>query len=121
MKRPTAVLAFSGGLDTTVILHWLMNNGWDVATYAADLGQPGADLEEAGTKARTMGAVDSFVEDLRSELLDEFFLQLLQMHARYEGRYLLGTSIARIPTARGQMRYAKRIGGNVLVHGSTGK
>ncbi len=53
--------------------------------------------------------------------MDEFFLPVLQMHARYEGRYLLGTSIARMPTARGQMRYAKRIGGNVLVHGSTGK
>ena len=107
MRRPLAVLAFSGGLDTTVILHWLMQNGWDVATYTADLGQPGADLEEAREKARRLGAVDSFVEDLRSELLDEFFLPLLQMHARYEGRYLLGTSIARIPTARAQVRYAK--------------
>ena len=121
MARPLAVLAFSGGLDTTVILHWLRQQGWDVATYTADLGQPGADLEAAASKARSLGAVDSFVEDLRSELVDEFFLPVLQMHARYEGRYLLGTSIARIPTARGQMRYAKRIGGNVLVHGSTGK
>src|SRR5205814_6826829 len=83
--------------------------------------QPDADLEAAATKPRTMGAVDTSVEDLRSELVDEFFLPVLQMHARYEGRYLLGTSIARVPTARGQMRYAKRIGGNVLVHGSTGK
>ncbi|MSQ23274.1 MAG: argininosuccinate synthase [Chloroflexi bacterium] len=121
MKRPLAVLAFSGGLDTTVILHWLLQSGWDVATYTADLGQPGADLEEARAKAQSMGAADSFVEDLRSELLDEFFLPLLQMHARYEGRYLLGTSIARIPTARAQVRYAKRVGGNVLVHGATGK
>lgn len=119
--RPLAVLAFSGGLDTTVILHWLRQNGWDVATYTANLGQPDADLEWAADKARSMGAVDTYVEDLRAELLDEFFLPVLQMHARYEGRYLLGTSIARIPTARGQMRYAKRIGGNVLVHGSTGK
>ena len=121
MKRPLAVLAFSGGLDTTVVLHWLLQSGWDVATYTADLGQPGADLEEAREKARRLGAVDSFVEDLRSELLDEFFLPLLQMHARYEGRYLMGTSIARIPTARAQVRYAKRIGGNILVHGATGK
>jgi argininosuccinate synthase len=121
MAKPLAVLAFSGGLDTTVILHWLRANGWDVATYTADLGQPGADLEAAAAKARAMGAVDCHVEDLRRELVDEFFLPVLQMHARYEGRYLLGTSIARIPTARGQMRYAKRIGGNVLVHGSTGK
>ena len=121
MAKPLAVLAFSGGLDTTVVLHWLREHGWDVATYTANLGQPDAHLEDAAAKARTMGAVDSYVEDLRRELVDEFFLPVLQLHARYEGRYLLGTAIARIPTARGQMRYAKRIGGNVLVHGSTGK
>ncbi len=121
MSKPLAVLAFSGGLDTTVILHWMRAKGWDVATYTANLGQPGADLEAAAAKARSLGAVDTFVEDLRAELLDEFFLPVLQLHARYEGRYLLGTSIARIPTARAQMRYAKRIGGNILVHGSTGK
>jgi argininosuccinate synthase len=121
MAKPIAVLAYSGGLDTSVLLHWLQDNGWDVAAYTANLGQPDADLEAAAAKARQLGAVDSFVEDLRGELVDEFFLPVLQMHARYEGRYLLGTAIARIPTARGQMRYAKRIGGNVLVHGSTGK
>jgi argininosuccinate synthase len=121
LANPLAVLAFSGGLDTTVILHWLRTNGWDVATYTANLGQPDADLAAAAAKARSLGAVDTFVEDLRQELVDEFFLPVLQLHARYEGRYLLGTSIARIPTARGQMRYAKRIGGNILVHGSTGK
>jgi argininosuccinate synthase len=121
MAAPLAVIAYSGGLDTSVILHWMRNNGWEVATYTADLGQPGADLEAAAAKARSLGVVDAYVEDLRAELVDEFFLPVLQMHARYEGRYLLGTSIARIPTARGQMRYAKRIGANVLVHGSTGK
>ena len=121
MAKPLAVLAFSGGLDTTVILHWLRANGWDVVTYTANLGQPDADLDAAQAKARTLGAVDAYVEDLRQELVDEFFLPVLQLHARYEGRYLLGTSIARLPTARGQMRYAKQAGGNVLVHGSTGK
>jgi argininosuccinate synthase len=121
LAAPLAVIAYSGGLDTSVILHWLRTNGWEVATYTADLGQPGADVEAAAAKARSLGVVDAYVEDLRAELVDEFFLPVLQMHARYEGRYLLGTSIARIPTARGQMRYAKRIGGNVLVHGSTGK
>jgi argininosuccinate synthase len=121
VAKPLAVLAFSGGLDTTVILHWLQANGWDVATYTADLGQPDADLAAAAAKARALGAVHTHVEDLRHELIDEFFLPVLQMHARYENRYLLGTSIARIPTARGQMRYAKSIGGNILVHGSTGK
>jgi len=121
MANPLAVLAYSGGLDTTVVLHWLKANGWDVATYTADLGQPGADLEAAVDKAKALGVVDAYIDDLRAELVDEFFLPVLQSHARYENRYLLGTSIARIPTARGQMRYAKRIGGNVLVHGSTGK
>ena len=121
MVKPLAVLAFSGGLDTAVILHWLRDRGWEVATYTANLGQPDADLEAAAAKARALGAAEAFVDDLRRELVEEFFLPVLQMHARYEGRYLLGTSIARIPTARGQMRYAKRIGGNVLVHGSTGK
>ncbi len=121
MAKPLAVLAYSGGLDTSVILHWLQDNGWEVAAYTANLGQPDGDLEAAAAKARQLGAVDTFVEDLRAELVDEFFLPVLQLHARYEGRYLLGTSIARIPTARGQMRYAKRIGGNILVHGSTGK
>ncbi len=121
MARPLAVVAFSGGLDTTVILHWLRANGWDVAAYTANLGQPDADLAGAAAKARELGAVDTFVDDLRGELVDEFFLPVLQLHARYEGRYLLGTSIARVPTARGQMRYAKRIGGSVLVHGATGK
>ena len=121
MANPLAVLAYSGGLDTTVVLHWLKTNGWDVATYTADLGQPGADLEAAVDKAKALGVVDAYIDDLRAELVDEFFLPVLQSHARYENRYLLGTSIARIPTARGQMRYAKRIGGNVLVHGSTGK
>ena len=104
MAKPLAVIAYSGGLDTSVILHWLRTNGWDVATYTADLGQPDADVEAAAAKARSLGVVDAYVEDLRSELVDEFFLPILQMHARYEGRYLLGTSIARIPTARAQMR-----------------
>ena len=121
MAKPLAVLAFSGGLDTAVILHWLRDRGWEVATYTANLGQPDADLEAAAAKARAMGVADACIDDLRRELVEEFFLPVLQLHARYEGRYLLGTSIARIPTARGQMRYARRIGGNVLVHGSTGK
>jgi len=121
MAKPLAVLAFSGGLDTAVILHWLRDRGWEVATYTANLGQPDADLEAAAAKARALGAAEAFVDDLRRELVEEFFLPVLQLHARYEGRYLLGTSIARIPTARGQMRYARRIGGSVLVHGATGK
>jgi len=121
VSEPLAVLAFSGGLDTMVILHWLRNRGWRVATYTANLGQPAADLDAAANRARDLGAVDAFVDDIRSELADEFFQPVLQLHARYESHYLLGTAIARIPTARGQMRYAKRIGANVLVHGSTGK
>ena len=120
--RPLAVLAFSGGLDTTVILHWLR----DERLGRRDLhGEPGSARRRprgrGGQGAARWAPSTRTSRTCARELVDEFFLPVLQMHARYEGRYLLGTSIARIPTARGQMRYAKRIGGNILVHGSTGK
>ena len=121
MAKPLAVLAYSGGLDTTVILHWLRDQRLGRRDLHREPRPAGRRPRGRGRQGAALGAVDAYVEDLRAELVDEFFLPVLQMHARYEGRYLLGTSIARIPTARGQMRYAKRIGGNVLVHGSTGK
>ena len=109
MAKPIAVLAYSGGLDTSVLLHWLQDNGWDVAAYTANLGQPDADLDAASEKARQLGAIDTYIEDLRGELVDEFFLPVLQMHARYEGRYLLGTAIARRmgPSSAGRVRGAR--------------
>ncbi|HEY7296123.1 MAG TPA: argininosuccinate synthase domain-containing protein, partial [Dehalococcoidia bacterium] len=118
-----AVLAFSGGLDTSAILTWMVKEqGWEVITFTANLGQRESDsLTVAAEKSRIIGAVAHEAVDLRKELLEEFFLPAMQAHAKLEGRYLLGTSLARYPTARAAMRLAKQYGATVLSHGSTGK
>src|SRR5690349_17624418 len=118
-----AVLAFSGGLDTSAILIWMIRElGWEVITFTANLGQSETDsLRVAEEKSRAIGAIAHESVDVRRELLDEFFLPALQLHAKLEGRYLLGTSLARYPTARAAMRVAKQYGASVLSHGSTGK
>ncbi len=123
MARKRAVLAFSGGLDTSAILTWMVRElGWEVITFTANLGQRETDsLRAAEEKSRLIGAVAHEAVDLRRELLEEFFLPALQLHARLEGRYLLGTSLARYPTARAAMRVARKYGATVLAHGSTGK
>src|SRR5579875_4198455 len=103
-----AVLAFSGGLDTSAILTWMVKEqGWEVITFTADLGQSGSDsLHLAAEKSRQIGAIAHEVIDLRRELLEEFFLPAMQAHAKLEGRYLLGTALARYPTARAAMSNA---------------
>jgi len=118
-----AVLAFSGGLDTSAILTWMVKEqGWEVVTFTANLGQSGSDsLHLAEEKARSIGAIAHEVVDLRRELLEEFFLPALQAHAKLEGRYLLGTALARYPTARAAMAIARRYGATILAHGATGK
>lgn len=118
-----AVLAFSGGLDTSAILTWMVKEqGWEVMTFTANLGQSASDsLHLAEEKARLIGAVAHEVVDLRHELLEEFFLPAMQAHAKLEGRYLLGTSLARYPTARAAMAIARRYDATILSHGSTGK
>jgi argininosuccinate synthase len=118
-----AVLAFSGGLDTSAILTWMIREmGWEVITFTANLGQSEIDsLRVAEEKSRMIGAVAHEAVDIRRDLLEEFFLPALQFHARLEGRYLLGTSLARYPTARAAMQVAKRYGATILTHGSTGK
>jgi argininosuccinate synthase len=118
-----AVLAFSGGLDTSAILTWMVKEqGWEVVTFTANLGQSGSDsLHLAEEKARRIGAIAHEVVDLRRELLEEFFLPALQAHAKLEGRYLLGTALARYPTARAAMAIARRYGATILSHGATGK
>jgi argininosuccinate synthase len=123
MATKRAVLAFSGGLDTSAILAWMIRSlGWEVVTYTANLGQRETDsLHIAEEKSRMIGAVAHETVDLRHELLDEFLLPALQLHARLEGRYLLGTSLARYPTARAAMRVARKYGASVLAHGATGK
>jgi argininosuccinate synthase len=123
MATKRAVLAFSGGLDTSAILTWMIRElGWEVITYTANLGQRETDsLRVAEEKSRLIGAVAHVAVDLRHELLHEFFLPALQLHARLEGRYLLGTALARFPTARAAMRVAREYGASVLAHGATGK
>ncbi|HEY3111063.1 MAG TPA: argininosuccinate synthase [Chloroflexota bacterium] len=118
-----AVLAFSGGLDSSAILTWMVREqGWEVVTFTANVGQRASDsLDAAAAKSKQLGAVAHESVDLRRELLEEFFLPALQMHARLEGRYLLGTSLARYPTARAAMRVARQHRCTVLSHGATGK
>jgi argininosuccinate synthase len=118
-----AVLCFSGGVDSSSILAWLVREqGWEVITFTANVGQRESDsLRMAEQKSRQIGAIAHESVDLRRELLDEFFLPTLQLDARLEGRYLLGTALARYPTARAAMQIAKRYDATVLAHGATGK
>jgi argininosuccinate synthase len=104
-------------------LAWLVREmGWEVVTFTANVGQRESDsLRMAEQKSRQIGAIAHESIDLRYELLDEFFLPALQLDARLEGRYLLGTSLARYPTARAAMKVAKQYGASVLAHGATGK
>ena len=114
------VLAYSGGLDTSVILHWLVSQGHQVVTFTANLGQD-EDMEEAMGKAREIGATQTYVEDLREEFVTDFVFPAIRANAVYEGRYLLGTSLARPLTARAQVDVAHKEKAQVLAHGSTGK
>jgi argininosuccinate synthase len=115
------VLAYSGGLDTSVILKWLIETyGCEVAAFCADLGQ-GEELEPVEGKARKTGASEVFVEDLREEFVRDFVFPMLRANAVYEGTYLLGTSIARPLIAKRQVEIARRTGADAVAHGATGK
>lgn len=115
------VLAYSGGLDTSVILKWLQERyGCEVIAYCADIGQA-EDLEEIKQKALATGASKVYIDDLREEFARDFVFQALKANAVYEGGYLLGTSIARPLIAKGQMRVAKEEGADAVAHGATGK
>ena len=120
-KRTTCVLAYSGGLDTSVILGWLIERGYDVVAVYVDLGQPCEDRQAILEKARTCGAVKSEIVDVREELCRDFAFPVLQWQARYEGTYLLGTSIARPLIAKVIVDIAHREGATVFAHGATGK
>jgi argininosuccinate synthase len=117
------VLAFSGGLDSSSILTWMVREqGWEVVTFTANLGQSGSDsLAIAAEKSRAIGAIAHVEHDLRRDLVEDFFLPAMQLHAKLEGRYLLGTALARYPTARAAMIYAKKYDATILAHGATGK
>ena len=116
------VLAYSGGLDTSVILPWLKNRyqGCQVVAFAAELGQ-GSELEGVEKKARESGADDVVVADLRETFASDYCFPMLRAHAQYERDYLLGTSIARPLIAAEQVRAARETGGDAVAHGATGK
>jgi len=115
------VLAYSGGLDTSVILKWLQDEyGCEVVTFTADIGQ-GEELEPARQKAKKMGVKSIFVEDLREQFVRDFVFPMFRANAVYEGEYLLGTSIARPLIAQGLVDAAKKTGADAISHGATGK
>jgi argininosuccinate synthase len=115
------VLAYSGGLDTSIILRWLQETyGCEVVTFTADLGQ-GGELEPARQKAEMMGAKQIFVEDLREEFVRDYVFPMFRANALYEGVYLLGTSIARPLIAKRQIEIAIATGADAVAHGATGK
>ena len=120
-KVKKAVLAYSGGLDTSVILHWLKETyGCEVVTFTADLGQ-GDELTEAKAKAEAAGVREVFVEDLREVFVRDFVFPMFRANALYEGVYLLGTAIARPLIAKRQVEIAAETGADAVVHGATGK
>jgi Argininosuccinate synthase len=119
MKK--CVLAYSGGLDTSVILGWLIEQGYEVVAVYVDLGQPCEDREATLQKARDCGAVKALLVDAREELCRDFAFPTLQWQARYEGTYLLGTSIARPLISRVCVDICHAEGATVFAHGATGK
>jgi argininosuccinate synthase len=120
-KIKKVVLAYSGGLDTSVILKWLQENyGCEVVTFTADLGQ-GEELEPARKKAEMLGVKEIFIEDLREEFVSNYVFPMFRANALYEGVYLLGTSIARPLIAKRQIEIAKMVGADAVAHGATGK
>jgi len=118
MKK--VVLAYSGGLDTSCILKWLIDKGFDVIAYIADVGQ-NEDFEEAKKKALKIGAKKVYIEDLKEELVTDYIFPAFSANAIYEGRYLLGTSLARPVIAKRQIEIAEKESCEYVSHGSTGK
>ncbi len=115
------VLAYSGGLDTSVILKWLQTNyNCEVITFTADIGQ-GEDMNKVKSKAELQGVKQIFIEDLREEFVSDFVFPMFRANAQYEGEYLLGTSIARPLIAKRQIQIAREVGATAVSHGATGK
>ena len=115
------VLAYSGGLDTSVIVRWLHDTyGCEVVTFTADLGQ-GEEVEPARAKAKAMGVKEIFIEDLREDFVRDYVFPMFRANTLYEGEYLLGTSIARPLIARRLVEIAEQTGADAVSHGATGK
>lgn len=120
MSAPKVILAYSGGLDTSVILKWLIEEGYEVIAYIADVGQD-EDFKAAEKKALKIGASKVYVEDLKEEFVTDFIFPAFKSQAVYEGRYLLGTAIARPLIAKGQIAVAEKEKAEYVSHGATGK
>jgi len=120
MLKKKVVLAYSGGLDTSVILKWLVNKGYDVVCFVGDVGQKD-DFEAIEQKALKTGASKLYIEDLKEEFVTDFIFPALRGNASYEGRYLLGTALARPLLAKKQIEIAEREKAEYVAHGATGK
>lgn len=120
MSKEKVVLAYSGGLDTSVILKWLIEEGYEVIAYIADVGQE-EDFDAAREKALKVGASKVYVEDLKSEFVTDYIFPTFKSQAVYEGRYLLGTSVARPLISKRQIEIAEKENAAYVSHGATGK
>ena len=119
--KPRIVLAYSGGLDTSIILKWLIEErGYDVVCYTADVGQ-GEEVDEAIEKAYATGAVEAIAEDLTNEFVTDYVYPAIRANATYENYYLLGTALARPVISKGLVRAAEKFGAVAISHGATGK
>lgn len=121
MSKEKVVLAYSGGLDTSVIVRWLAEEGYEVIALCLDLGQKVEDLEAIRKKGLKAGAKEVVVEDVAEEFVSRFVFPSLQMNALYEGTYLLGTSLARPLIVEKQIACARKFGATAVAHGATGK
>ncbi len=120
MNTGKVILAYSGGLDTSVILKWLIDKGYDVVAFIADVGQDD-DFEESVKKAKDVGASKVYVEDLKEEFITDYIFPAIKANAAYENRYLLGTSLARPLIAKKQIELAYKENAEYVSHGATGK
>eukprot|EP01035_Chromulina_nebulosa_P017677 gene17677-23267_t len=121
LSKEKVVLAYSGGLDTSVILVWLVEKGFDVICFCANVGQGEEDFDAVRAKALKCGASKVYIEDLRKEFVTDFIYPAIKCNAIYESRYLLGTSIARPCIAKAQVKVAQIEGAKYVSHGATGK
>ncbi len=120
MAKGKVVLAYSGGLDTSVILKWLLEQDYEVYAYMANIGQQ-EDFQAAREKALGIGATDVFIEDMKKEFVTDYIFPVYKANTVYEGRYLLGTAIARPLIAKKQIEIAQKVGAQYVSHGATGK
>lgn len=118
--KEKVVLAYSGGLDSSIILKWLVEKGYEVIAFIADVGQD-TDFEESRGKAEMLGASEVIISDLKKEFVENYVLKAIMANAIYENRYLLGTALSRPLIASEQISVARRVGAGTVAHGATGK